>query len=365
MRITAARLPLLLLCPILAAVALPAGANASAFAFQTGGPDGKMAMASRPDSPGAPEIEAADDFALDATTAITHASFTGLLPSGSNVQSVTLEIYRVFPLDSNATRTPQVPTRANSPSDVDLQSRTGSQLRVRLTKLAGSFTAQNSVLNGIHPAPNQTTGGEGPVSGREVTFQVTLKEPFVLPAGHYFFIPQVQTSGSANESFYWLSAPKPIAAPGGPFPAGVPDLQAWIRNSALQPDWLRVGTDIVGGTPAPAFNASFALSNAPLDFGYGNTPLPGQVGVRLTVTAPSAGILKVTDPLVGHGHKRAWFNTVVVRRSHAGTVKVKLVPNGVGKKQVAGHRTQRLKALVTFTPTGGQPASHTITITWK
>jgi hypothetical protein len=58
----------------------------------------------------------------------------------------------------------------------------------------------------------------------------------------------------------WLSAPKPIVAPGTPFPAGVTDLQSWTRDENLDPDWLRIGTDIVGGTPAPTFNATFSLT---------------------------------------------------------------------------------------------------------
>ncbi len=36
----------------------------------------------------------------------------------------------------------------------------------------------------------------------------------------------------------------------------VGDLQSWIRNDNLAPDWLRIGTDIVG---TGAFNASFSL----------------------------------------------------------------------------------------------------------
>ena len=51
-----------------------------------------------------------------------------------------------------------------------------------------------------------------------------------------------------------LSAARPIVPPGTPFPPGVTDLQSWIRNSDLDPDWLRIGTDIVGGT---TFNAAF------------------------------------------------------------------------------------------------------------
>jgi len=34
-------------------------------------------------------------------------------------------------------------------------------------------------------------------------------------------------------------------------------LQSWIRNADLDPDWLRVGTDIVG---SGAFNAAFSLN---------------------------------------------------------------------------------------------------------
>jgi hypothetical protein len=39
-----------------------------------------------------------------------------------------------------------------------------------------------------------------------------------------------------------------------------PDLQSWIRNANLDPDWLRIGTDIVDGSPAPTFNGSFSLT---------------------------------------------------------------------------------------------------------
>jgi hypothetical protein len=108
-------------------------------------------------------------------------------------------------------------------------------------------------LDGINPLPNQRTGGEGSVSGQEVRIEVTFPNAFELPADHYFFVPQIKL---ADGNFYWLSAPKPIVAPGTPF---APDLQSWIRNEDLAPDWLRVGTDIVGGTPAPTFNASFSL----------------------------------------------------------------------------------------------------------
>jgi hypothetical protein len=110
-------------------------------------------------------------------------------------------------------------------------------------------------LNGIFPLPNMTTLGEGPVTGEEVQFTVNFTSPFDLPADHCFFVPQVQLSSG---NFFWLSAATPIVGGTGPF---TPDLQEWIRNSAFDPDWLRVATDIVGVAP-PVFNATFSLTGA-------------------------------------------------------------------------------------------------------
>ena len=124
----------------------------------------------------------------------------------------------------------------------------------------GAFTAMNSVQpGGIHPLPGppaQTTGGNGPISGEEVQFNVSFTTPFDLPADHYFFVPQVEVTDPSDGNFFWLSAPRPITGGTGPF---VGDLQEWTRDEFLDPDWLRVGTDIVG---AGTFNATFSLSGA-------------------------------------------------------------------------------------------------------
>jgi hypothetical protein len=187
------------------------------------------------------------------------------------VQDVVLEIYRVFPQNSDVNRTPQVPTRVNSPSDMAFETRDSAavgELTFTTTLLNPTFTALNSIQpGGIHPSPNQATGGNGPLTGQEVEFDVTLTTPFNLPPDHYFFVPQVSLSGGAQ--FYWLSASRPISGtdihgnPTTPFPAGFTDLQAWTRDAMLDPDWLRVGTDIVDtiGVPtAPTFNTAFALN---------------------------------------------------------------------------------------------------------
>ena len=57
--------------------------------------------------------------------------------------------------------------------------------------------------------------------------------------------------------FLWLSAPRRSSRPGR---RSGPDLQAWVRNEHLDPNWLRIGSDSVGGSSAPAFDASFALA---------------------------------------------------------------------------------------------------------
>src|SRR5262249_17307766 len=120
--------------------------------FTTGNPDGRLGMASRPDSAGKIEIEAADDFFIRGNaTEITGATFTGLIvqtTGAPTVGNVVVELYHIFPLDSNTVRTPAVPTRVNSPSDVDFLSRNAAAggLTFTLTTVAATFTAANSVL---------------------------------------------------------------------------------------------------------------------------------------------------------------------------------------------------------------------------
>lgn len=237
---------------------MAAQSSASPFTFSTGNPDGKIGTLSRPASGGTIQTETADDFVIaDNTTLITHATFTGLLPAGAPLASilqVEIEIYHVFPLDSVDPPSGHVPSRTNSPSDVEIGPATrdsaAGTLNFAAVIVSNSFTVSNSVVNGIHRAPNQHTGGEGPVTGEEVEISVTFNPPISLPTNHYFFRPEVLlTSGD----FLWLSAPRPILPPGTPFAA---DLQSWIRNDDLAPDWLRIGTDITGEGP---FNAAFSL----------------------------------------------------------------------------------------------------------
>jgi hypothetical protein len=260
---TAAKLALGL--TLIALLSLAPRASADSFFstfFSTGDPDGKIGTLSRPASAMLVQTETADDFVLSQSMIINQATFTGLLPSGASIDDVEVEIYHVFPVDSDTTRTINVNTRLNSPSDVEINNATRdsltNSLSFKATEVSPSFAVLNSVINGIFKSPGQFTGGEGPVipPGEEVSITVTFNPPIALPADHYFFRPEV---GLDNGNFLWLSAPKPIVAPGTPF---TPDLQSWIRNDNLVPDWSRIGTDITHTGP---FNASFSLSGETIE----------------------------------------------------------------------------------------------------
>jgi hypothetical protein len=260
---------LLVAATVTAGVWLTTPAWADPFFFSTGTADGKLGALSQPADSEKLETETADDYILTETTAIAQATITGLIvPSGTplaNIENVEIEVYHVFPTDSDVGRTSgppmfstaQVPTRVNSPSDVEIDDATrdgaSGTLEFSPSLLNPSFEVANSVVTGIKKKPDQTTHGDGAARGQEVEIAITFTPPILLPAGHYFFRPEVQVAGG---DFLYLSAPRPIVAPGTPF---MGDLQAWIRNSDLNPDWLRIGTDIIAGVP-PTFSMTFSLT---------------------------------------------------------------------------------------------------------
>jgi hypothetical protein len=170
-----------------AAVVMPLPAAADAFMFSTGNPDGRMATATRPESPGKIQIETADDFALTAQTSITQATFTGLIPLGaslSSIKNVEIEFYHVFPTDSVNPPSGNVVSRTNSPADVEIAAATrdgaAGSLSFTPSLVNSSFMVANTVINGINPKPNQFTGGEGPATGQEVLISVSFLPPVDL-----------------------------------------------------------------------------------------------------------------------------------------------------------------------------------------
>lgn len=176
----------------------------------------------------------------------------------SNISNVEVEIYHVFPKDSADPPSGNVPTRVNSPADVEIDDATRDGSLGTLSFVASLVNADFSVANTVVTGISVNAGGDGAASGEEVEIDITFNPPIILPADHYFFRPQGVLS---DGNFLYLSAPRPIVPPGTPF---LGDLQAWIRNSALAPDWLRIGTDIIGGTTPPTFNMTFSLAGATL-----------------------------------------------------------------------------------------------------
>src|SRR6476469_4841864 len=105
--------------------ALPA--RGDRFSFSTGSPDGKLGALSRPAGSQGLETETADDFFLTQATVVKGATLHGLIPGGtvaSGISRVEVEIYHIFPLDSDAVRAQNVPSRQNSPSDVEIRAAT-------------------------------------------------------------------------------------------------------------------------------------------------------------------------------------------------------------------------------------------------
>ena len=243
---------------ITAGACLVTPAWADTFFFTTGNADGRLGALSRSESSGKIETETADDFILTETTVIKGATITGLIAASSaNIGNVEVEFYNKFPLDSVIPPSGRVLSRVNSPADVEIDAATRDgregTLSFSARSLNATFSVLNTVVNGINPTPSRT-GGEGPATGQAVQITITFTKPIVLPAGQYFFRPEVLVNGG---DFLYLSAPR---SPGVPF---VGDLQAWIRSSHLAPDWVRIGTDIIGAdAPAtpPTFNMTFSLS---------------------------------------------------------------------------------------------------------
>src|SRR3989442_104417 len=123
-------------------------ASAASFTFSTGNPDGKVATLSRPAGGGAIQTETADDFVVTQAVVVTQATFTGLIPAGAPLDSLTeveIEIYHVFPADSANPPSGNVPTRVNSPADVEIDDATRDSadgtLTFGATSLSASFTA--------------------------------------------------------------------------------------------------------------------------------------------------------------------------------------------------------------------------------
>jgi hypothetical protein len=280
---------------VAATLAMPSWADS--FFFSTGAPDGQAGAVTRPATPGKIEVETADDFTLTQTTVLKGVTINGFLAGRTpltNVVNVEVEFYNVFPLNS-APASGRSPSRVNSPSDVEIGSatrdaRTGG-LSFIISQANPSFVIINSVVTDIS-FPFFFTGGDHAMGGQQVQIAVTFTNPIILPAGHYFFRPEVEVN---DDNFLFVSAPRPIIPPGTPV---ANDAQAWMRNTNLKPDWLRVGTDIIGGAVPPTYNMSFSMTGESLP-GAG-TPGNANCHGKMTSAAAKLGGLPSAAAVLGY-----------------------------------------------------------------
>ena len=210
------------------ALSTPASATSILYSNLNVNMPNAMATASRPEpASGGLEIESADDFILNIAS-------RSLRPVSSVLsQSAPMSMNEPRNLSSLPQRQPES-SKSCSGSDasefavgrrvcrerrgVNHRDRPGSQLH------GDEFRAERN-----HCSMTPMTGGDGPVTGQEVRFDVVFLNPFVLPADHYFFVPQV---GLTSGNFFWLSAARPIPN-GSPNTPINPDLQEWIRNGKI------------------------------------------------------------------------------------------------------------------------------------
>src|SRR5204863_9725514 len=120
------------------------------------------------------------------------ATIVGLATSRAlqqDIKAVEVEVYHIIPLDSAIPPSGKGPSRANSPSDVEIDTATRAGNSGTLTSspnvLNANFRVGNTVVNNLKIA-TAPPGGEGSTAGEEVEITITFTSPITLPAGHSF-----------------------------------------------------------------------------------------------------------------------------------------------------------------------------------
>ena len=133
---------------------------AGSFSFTTGTPDGLIATGSRPSSPAGIEIESADDYSgqfHDSHERELLRADPVLGQSQRHKRSKGRDLWysqRTRPIRRRAMSRPETTLLRISPLPNGTMPRVGG-LTFIASVVNGSFTAANSVLNGINPKPSQ------------------------------------------------------------------------------------------------------------------------------------------------------------------------------------------------------------------
>ena len=215
-------------------LATPAWADP--FVFSTGTPDGLLGALSQPAGSGTSRPRPPTTSSLSETTSIAQATITGLIPAGTpageHQQRRGRGLSRLSqglgrsPLGAGA-RAGQLARRRRDRQRHARCERGNARVRGR-SLVDASSSVLNTVVDGINPVPAERdpwrrsrraarwSRSRSPSPRRSFCRRITISSA-----------PRSQVTGG---DFLFLSAPKPIVAPGTPF---MGDLQAWIRNSDL------------------------------------------------------------------------------------------------------------------------------------
>jgi hypothetical protein len=170
------------------------------------------------------------------------------------------------------------------------------------------------------------------------------------------------TAGSSESAFdcvAWgcISAPAASRLTRVPVPADGQSVQLQdLSGSTFQlAQPTPKAQNVPGTTAAPCANPP---SNA---FSVKSRKSLKNGSVRITVKVAGPG--RVTAKDAGSGKAR--FKTVKVSASKAGTVTLTVKPTAAARKLIAKRGKLKVKALITFAPSGGSPASHKTSFTLK
>jgi hypothetical protein len=217
--------------------------------------------------------EAADDFTITNPNGfrVTNISFLGFFTDDkAKIQDINLAFYKVFPENSDLTRTPAT-VRTNGPADDEFTavSLANKQLSFTVSDAKNGFEVKQTLLPNSGPnAPGFGSGKlGGPAKGKLRRIDVKLNTPLELKPGAIFLSIVVNPS---TGQFLRLAGSRPPTFP-NPLPTGVIDRQAWFRTNAgfanaLEPDWVR-GSDVANqqnGTADPAFNLTVKVQGEPI-----------------------------------------------------------------------------------------------------
>ena len=171
-----------------------------------------------------------------------------------------------------------------------------------------------------------TTGATATTAGQEIDFTAALTAPPALPPGEYWV--SVQSSGPYRWAWEILNGgPLGNSAvwqnPGGGLGQGCPSYTP-IHSCGIP---ATVGSDFFFRLNGTTANSNFTL---------GNPKLKSRYVINQPVTFPGAGTAVVTDAASAGRAGRATARA---------------------KKKVKKHKTVKLRAVITFTATGGVPFS--------